>query len=147
VLTLTDQLDDLRTSNAALKTQLDITSQAHACLLTEVTNPDGNVSISENGRMSPQSEGDDSGWWSDSGLDAEEGDTLTLAQSSSPSGGLMRRGSSAGNWLRRRSTSPVAPGEVKLLRKENMRLREEIERLEGVLEDCSIVLGGMRDSK
>ena len=96
--------------------------------------------------MSPQSEADDSGWWSDSGFGAEEDDTLTFARPKSPSSSaerLMRRGSSAGSWLQRRSISPGESGEVKLLRKENLRLREEIERLEGVLEDCSMVLGGL----
>lgn len=96
--------------------------------------------------MSPQSEADDSGWWSDSGIGAEEDDTLTFTRSTSPpfsAGGPMRRGSSAGNWLRRKSMSPGEPGEIKLLQKENLRLREEIERLEGVLEDCSMVLGGL----
>jgi len=39
--------------------------------------------------------------------------------------------------------SPESTGEAKLLKKENLRLREEVERLEAVLEDCSIVLGGM----
>src|SRR5579859_5904627 len=62
VLNLTDQLTDLRTSNAALKAQLDITSQAHASLLTEITNPNGARSLSphalsDDGRLSPQSEG------------------------------------------------------------------------------------------
>ena len=96
--------------------------------------------------MSPESEGDDSGWWSDSGIGAEEDDTLTFTRSTTPAssvGGLMRRGSSAGKWLQRRSISASEPGEMKLLRKENLRLREEIERLEGVLEDCSMVLGGL----
>jgi hypothetical protein len=102
------------------------------------------MSSDTTGRLSPQSEGDDSGWWSDSGLGAEEEDAMTIGRSVSPSRGLMRRGSSAGHWLQgRRSTSPAEPGEVKLLRKENLRLREEVDRLEGVLEDCSIVLGGM----
>jgi hypothetical protein len=69
---------------------------------------------------------------------------MTIGRSVSPSRGLMRRGSSAAHFLQgRRSASPPEPGEVKLLRKENMRLREEVERLESVLEDCSIVLGGM----
>jgi hypothetical protein len=146
VLTLTDQLADLRTSNSALKTQLDVTSQAHASLLNEITNPSGRTSISENGGISPQSEGEDSGWWSDSGLGAEEDNTLTLARSTSPSGGLMRRGSSAGNWLQRRSVSSYDSSEIKTLRKENLRMREEIERLEGVLEDCSMVLGGLGEN-
>jgi hypothetical protein len=130
-------------SNSALKKQLDVTSQAHASLLTEITSPSGRPSMSERDvSMSPESEGDDSGWWSDSGsIGAGEDDTLTLARSSSPARGLMRRGSSAGHWLNRRSTSPSDPGEIKLLRKENIRLREEVERLEGVLEDCSVVLG------
>lgn len=88
--------------------------------------------------MSPASEVDeDSGWWSDSGIGAEEDDTMTLGRSPS-----MKRGSMAGDW-HRRSSSPVDPGEIKLLRKENQRMREEIQRLEGVLEDCSMVLGGL----
>lgn len=142
LLTLTEQLADLRMSNSALKTQLDVTSQAHASLLLEITNPNGAATICDDGRMSPTSEGDDSGWWSDSGLGAEEEDTVTV-QSTSPARGLMRRGSTAAHWLQsRRSTSPAELGEVKLLHKENLRLREEIDRLEGVLEDCSFVLGG-----
>jgi hypothetical protein len=142
VVALTDQQTDLRTSNSALKKQLDITSQAHASLLTEITNPNGRPSLSEDVTMSPpQSEGDDSGWWSDSGMAAEEDDSFTSSSSSGE--GLMRRGSSAGNWLQRRSISTSEPGEVKLLRKENLQLRDEIERLEGILEDCSMVLGGL----
>jgi hypothetical protein len=137
VLQLTDELNDLRTSNAALKRQLDVTSQAHASLLTELTNPGGRIS-SDDGAMSPVGEdGEDSGWWSDSGIGAEEDDTMTLAPSPS-----MKRGSMAGDW-HRRSSSPGDVGEVKLLRKENQRMREEIQRLEGVLEDCSMVLGGL----
>ena len=141
---MTEQLADLRMSNSALKAQLDITSQAHASLLTEITDPNTRTSICVDRSMSPESEGDDSGWWSDSGLGAEEEDTFSVARASSPVPGLMRRGSRAANWLQsRRSSSPAEPGEVKLLRKENLRLREEIERLEGVLEDCSVVLGGI----
>ena len=70
----------------------------------------------------------------------EEEDRMTM-RSVSPGQGrdLMRRGSGA-QWGRRASPET---GEVKLLRKENLRLQEEVERLEGVLEDCSIVLGGM----
>jgi len=145
LLNMTDQLADLRMSNSALKTQLDVTSKAHASLLTEITNPNARSSISRDGSMSPESEGEDSGWWSDSGLGAEEDDTLTVARSTSPVRGLMRRGSSAAQWLqsRRRSPSPPATGEVKLLRKENLRLREEVDRLESVLEDCSFVLGSV----
>jgi hypothetical protein len=143
VLGLTDQINDLRTSNAALKQQLDVTSQAHAALLTEITNPTGCVPTCEDGRMSPQSEADDSGWWSDSGIGADEDDSLTSVGSPSPPKGIMRRGSAAGHWLRGSLNSSSEPGEVKLLRKENLRLREEIERLEGVLEDCSMVLGGI----
>ena len=142
--TLTDQLNDLKTSNSALKAQLDITSQAHASLLSEITNPNNPHTFSDNsdGRLSPQSEGDDSGWWSDSGLGAEEEDTMTLRSVSPGRGsGLMRRGSGA-QWSRN-GMSPESTGEAKLLRKENLRLREEVERLEAVLEDCSIVLGGM----
>jgi hypothetical protein len=97
--------------------------------------------------MSPESDDEDSGWWSDSGFGAEEDDAMTLAGSTSPSQGAMRRGSSAGRWLQRRSTSPGEPGEIKLLRKDNIRLREEIDRLEGILEDCSMVLGGMDSRK
>ena len=92
--------------------------------------------------MSPQSEGDDSGCWSDSGLGAED-DTLTYTRDSSTGRGLMRRGSGVANWLQRRSSTSGESGEIKLLRKENMRLREEVERLESVLEDCSIVLAGL----
>lgn len=128
-------------SNSALKVQLDVTSQAHASLLTEITNPSARPSLDVT--MSPGSEGDDSGWWSDSGSIGAEDDTLTLARSASPARGLMRRASTAARWLNRRSASPGEAGEVKLLRKENMRLREEVERLEGVLEDCSVVLGGL----
>ena len=135
VLTLTDQLTDLRTSNYALKTQLDVTTKAHASLLNEITGGTTRSSF-DDGRMTPRSEDDDSGWWSDSGIGAEEDDTVS-------NGGLMRRGSSAGAWLKRQSHSSGENGEMKLLRKENLRLREEIERLEGVLEDCSMVLGGM----
>jgi hypothetical protein len=142
VLTLTDQLHDLKTSNLALKAQLDITSQAHASLLSEITNPNSPHTFSDDGRLSPQSEGDDSGWWSDSGLGPEEDDKMTLRSVSPGRGsGLMRRGSGA-QWARN-GMSPGEGGEVKLLRKENLRLREEVEGLEGVLEDCSIVLGGM----
>jgi len=144
VQALTEELADSRMSNSALKVQLDVTSQAHASLLTEITSPSGRPSISERDvTMSPASEGDDSGWWSDSGSIGAEDDTLTMARSASPARGLMRRGSSAAHWLNRRSASPGEPGDIKLLRKENMRLREEVERLEGVLEDCSVVLGGM----
>jgi hypothetical protein len=148
LLDLTDQLNDLKTSNSALKAQLDVTSQAHAALLTEITNPDrrGSVNAQYDGRTSPQSSEDDSGWWSDSGIGAEEEDH-TLTQTS-PDLRSMRRGSKATSWLSgRRSTSPAEAGEAKLLRKENARLREEIERLESVLEDCSIVLGGMEAMK
>ena len=68
---------------------------------------------------------------------------MTLTQSS-PDLRPMRRGSRATSWLSsHRSTSPAEVGEVKLLKKENARLRDEIDRLEAVLEDCSIVLGGM----
>ena len=136
VLLLTDELADLRTSNAALKKQLDITSQAHASLLTEITNPTATRPLSDDAsHMSLMSDGDeDSGWWSDSAVGAEEDDTIALAS--------MKRGSIAGDW-HRRSSSPVDPGEIKLLRKENQRMREEIQRLEGVLEDCSMVLGGL----
>jgi len=158
VLTLTEQLTDLRTSNSALKAQLDITSKAHASLLSEITDPHGLATIPANGRMTPQSEDGDE--WSDSGLGVEEDDTLTVgsrrgsalgvgdeidsaaARSVSPARGLMRRGSSAANWIARNSISPPN-GELKNLRKENFRLREEIERLEGILEDCSVVLGGL----
>jgi len=144
VQSLTEELADARTSNSALKAQLDVTSQAHASLLTEITSPSSRPCISERDlTMSPESEGDDSGWWSDSGSMGAEEDTLTLARSASPAGGLMRRGSTAARWLNRRSASPGEAVDVKLLRKENIKLREEVERLEGVLEDCSIVLGGM----
>jgi hypothetical protein len=68
------------------------------------------------------SEGDDSGWWSDSNGDDEDG-------------GMRRR-----SWLRK-SEEKTSAGEAKLLRKENFRLREEVERLEAVLEDCSMALG------
>ena len=135
VLSLTEQINDLKTSNSALKIQLDVTSQAHATLLTEITNPERQITITSDGRTSPlQSEGDDSGWWSDSNVDGED-DNITDTRP-------MRRGNSAANWLgSRRSTSPPSAGEVKLLRKENLRLREEVDRLEAVLEDCSLVLG------
>jgi hypothetical protein len=87
--------------------------------------------------ISPPSD-DDSGWWSDHEI---EDDNLTVATSiTSTSEGLVR--GSAGNW-RRRSGSPSEPSELKNLRKENIKLREEVERLEGVLEDCSVVLGAM----
>ena len=142
VLSLTEQLTDLRTSNSALKAQLDVTTQAHASLLNEITSLNCHPSIVEEGRMSPQSEGDDSGCWSDSGLGAED-DTLTYTRDSSTGRGLMRRGSGVANWLQRRSSTSGESGEIKLLRKENMRLREEVERLESVLEDCSIVLAGL----
>lgn len=73
-------------------------------------------------------------------MGAEEDDDRTTMRSVSPGrGGLMRRGSGP-QWGRRASPET---GEVKQLRKENLRLQEEVERLEGVLEDCSIVLGGM----
>ena len=137
---LTDELADLRTSNTALKKQLDITSQAHASLLTEITNPTAaRISVSDDAsHMSPMSEGDeDSGWWSDSGIGVEDDDTTAVARSPS-----MKRGSIAGDW-HRRSSSPIDSGEIKLLRKENQRMREEIQRLEGILEDCSMVLGGL----
>jgi hypothetical protein len=127
--------------------QLDVTSQAHASLLTELTNTNGLVSISDVRKLSTHSEDDDSGWWSDSGMEAEEDDTLTMARSVRPSEGHMRRGSSAGNWLRRRSASPTESTEIKSLRKENLQLREEIERLEGVLDECSMVLVGMEGMK
>lgn len=95
---------------------------------------------SDDGRLSPQSEGDDSGWWSDSGLGVEEEEDRMTMRSVSPGRGAgLMRGTGA-QWGR--GGSPET-GEVKLLRKENSRLREEVERLEGVLEDCSIVLGGM----
>ena len=108
--------------------------------------------------MTPQSEDGDE--WSDSGLGVEEDDTLTVgsrrasslgagddmdgaaARSVSPARGLMRRGSSAANWISRNAASSQS-SELKNLRKENFRLREEIERLEGILEDCSMVLGGL----
>ena len=131
---MTEQLTDLRTSNEALKKQLDITSQAHASLLDEITSSNGRRSISED---------DDSGWWSDSGIGAEEDDTLTPTMSRSPPRGGMKRGSMAGDWLQRKSTAPAENIDVKMLLKENLKLRGEIERLEGILDDCSMVLGGM----
>jgi hypothetical protein len=115
-------------------------TQAHASLLNEITNPGGLAMTSDEGRMSPHSEDADSGWWSD-GREEDDDETLTVATSITSNSEFVR-GSSAGNWIRRRSGSPEG-GEVKILRKENIRLREEVERLEGVLEDCSIVLGGM----
>lgn len=141
---MTDQLADLKTSNSALKAQLDVTTQAHAALLNEITNPDRQMSIDRDGRTSPMSE-DDSGWWSDSGIGGEEGTEM-----SSPDLRSMRRGSRAASWISSNGASNSRPhegGEVKLLKKENLRLREEIDRLEAVLEDCSIVLGGMEGMK
>src|SRR5205809_3041157 len=127
VLTLTDQLADLRTSNSALKKQLDTISQSHASLLSDITNPNGRHSISEGVPMSPPSEGDDSGCWSDSGIGPEE--DMTFMRSESPSsfgGGLMRsRGNSAGNWRKTVSNSTCESGEIKLLRAENLRLHQE----------------------
>jgi len=156
VFSLTEQITDLRTSNYALKQQLDITSKAHASLLTEITDPRGLATISDS-PMTPQSE-DEVDEWSDSGLGVEEDDTLTVGsrrgsslgaeiedaspRSGSPARSLIGRGNSATNWISRNSTS-APTGELKYLRKENFRLREEIERLEGILEDCSIVLGGL----
>lgn len=140
--TLTEQLEDLRISNAALKTQLDITSRTHAALLTEITTVGKGIPATiPSERLSSESEDDDSGWWSDSAEDAEDNrDTWVRPPSPSAPNTLMRRGSVAANWLRRTSKPSASSGEINLLRKENIRLRDEVNRLEKMLEGCTATL-------